>query len=89
MTVRGNVTTTTELGRTTNYQYDMTGFVRKRTDTSDGLYETFTPAANNTAVANATPSTRTDLTTSLAYTEFLAPQTITKPNGSQATNTYL
>ena len=86
----GLVTGVQGLGKDVSIQYDQAGNVVKTTDNTDNTYSSvaITSTTNYVAPSSATPGTHTNLTTTMTYTSYLAPATISDPNNATSKTFY-
>ena len=87
-TTRGLLTGRTTPTSSACFNYDITGTMVTTADTV-GTTTSITPdAATNSVPALITPNGNGNLSTSVSYTQALAPGTVTAPNGAVASTTY-
>ena len=80
--VRGNLTTSYQPGTTKNLRYDITGTVRNAWDEKGQVEVTTAAASGFAAPTRITPNGNLNLATNGTYNSFLAPTSVTGPNGA-------
>ena len=80
--VRGNLTTSYQPGTTKNLRYDITGTVRNAWDEKGQVEVTTAAASGFAAPTRITPGGNLNLATNGTYNSFLAPTSVTGPNGA-------
>jgi hypothetical protein len=83
---RGNLTGQTTPSATVSVGVDITGV--PLSSTTNGLGVAYTPdSATNSVPTAITPNSQSNLTTTVAYTQALAPSSVTGPNSASASTT--